>query len=62
MNAQQYEVTVDITLAAVYVTDRDGGVWHPDENATREILGSEDIEGAAIRICAEAPHRGKWHC
>ncbi len=46
----------------IIVADHDGGgVWHPDEDAAREIRAHRDPDAAAVRMCRTQPMRGSWH-
>ena len=42
------------------VVDPQGGRWWPSDEAAAEIETAEDPAATAIRICEDAPHRGKW--
>lgn len=53
-------LTATIDTDDIYVTDSEGGVWRPSEEAAAEILASDDPEAAAIRIATTAPMRGEW--
>ena len=44
----------------IYVTDSEGGVWRPSEEAAAEILAADDPEATAINIAATTPMRGEW--
>lgn len=46
----------------VVVVDTNGGTWHPDAGATKEIAEASDPDATAIRICEQAPMRGEWAC
>ena len=53
--------TIDTnSIYPIYVTDSEGGVWWPSEEAAAEILAAEDPEATAIRIVTTDPMRGEW--
>jgi hypothetical protein len=43
-----------------WVEDREGGVWHPSDEARAEIEASDDPAATAVRICHDTPLRGEW--
>lgn len=43
------------------VSDPDGGVWHPSDEAAGVIEAAASPASAAIQICIAEPMRGKWH-
>ena len=42
------------------VTDSEGGIWWPSDEAAEEIESAEDPKAAALRICEAEPMRGTW--
>lgn len=52
--------TIDTLADDIYVTDDEGGVWRPCDEARAEILASADPEATAIQIVTTTPMRGDW--
>lgn len=42
------------------VTDSDGGVWWPNEDAQKEIQDADAPEDAALALCLVHPMSGVW--
>ena len=55
-------LTVTILDGIPCVSDPEGGIWLPSDEAIEEIEASADPESTALRICRERPMRGTWRC
>ena len=53
-------LTAQDTAYGWRVIDSDGGVWWPDDQTAAEIEDSDNPESTALRICNDAPNRGRW--
>lgn len=60
MSTDTLTAIIDFLTDDVSVTDDDGGVWRPCDEARVEILASDDPEATAIRIVTTTPMRGEW--
>jgi len=53
-------MTTSFNDDTITVTDAEGGIWWPNQEAEAEIMASEDPEAKAIEICHTQPMRGTW--
>jgi len=53
-------MTTSFNDDTIIVTDTDGGVWWPSDEAEAEIMASDDPESKAIEIAETEPMRGTW--
>ena len=42
------------------VDDPEGGTWWPDDNLVSHLTEVEDPAAEVLRVCREAPYRGRW--
>jgi hypothetical protein len=54
-------LVAEMRSGAWTVSDPNGGVWVPTEEAQAEITAAHDPETAAVMMCTESPMQGVWH-